>query len=77
MSTYKLILSEIEESCGVTLEAVAELLPKVLVRDNKVYLPSGGSPALDGATARCALAEQVRFVGISKHTGYTIYEREI
>lgn len=65
MNTYKLELTEIEEYCGVTLEEVAEVLPKVLVRNDQVFLPEHVGPALAGAVARCALAGPVEFVGIN------------
>lgn len=38
MSAYKLELSEIEKACGVTLEAVAEELPRCLMRNELVFM---------------------------------------
>lgn len=72
MNTYKLELTEIEVVCGVTLDAVEELLPKVLVRGYKVVLPSDASPALAGATARCALAAPAEYVGM--FNGCPVYQ---
>lgn len=51
-------LTEIELACGVTLERVAELLPKVLIRDaigyGRVVVTPDVGPALAGALARTA-----------------------
>lgn len=57
MNAYKLELTEIEVACGVTLEQVQEVLPMVYVTtDRLVIFPSGYSPALCGAVARCVFA---------------------
>lgn len=62
MSTYKLELTETELACGVTLEAVAEILPKVLVREDYVMLPaSTKGPALAGAVARAAFGAPAQY----------------
>lgn len=74
MHTYTLELTPIEIACGVTLEQVADLMPKILLRDGRAYLPENTPPALCGAVARCAFGGPAQFVGISKATGYPIYE---
>ncbi|QIG58181.1 hypothetical protein SEA_SKOG_29 [Gordonia phage Skog] len=76
MSHYTHTLTEIEQACGVTLDEVAQTLPKVLVRDGLVHLPQNTPPALAGSVARAALAGPVEFVGIGKNTGYPIYQRQ-
>lgn len=73
MSAYKLELSELETLCGVTLEMVAEVMPRIMVRKGRVYLPTGIPPVLCGAVARCALAGEPKFVCISK-LGYPVYK---
>ncbi|AXH49817.1 hypothetical protein KNU02_gp92 [Gordonia phage Pleakley] len=69
-STYTLELTDIERACGVTLDQVADVLPKVALRENwqerAVWVPdthNGKSvgPALAGAVARAALAGPVEF----------------
>lgn len=65
MNIYTLELTQVEKYCGVTLEDVAEVLLKVMVRNNHVFLPEHVGPALAGAVARCALAGPVEFVGIN------------
>lgn len=65
MNNYTLELSEIEIACGVTLEQVQVLLPKVLMRNGAVYIPANTGAALAGATARCALAGPVDFQGVN------------
>ena len=76
MSVYTMELSEIERACGVTLEAVAEHLPRVYVFGcDSVAVPAGLSPALAGAVARCALAGPVEFVTINRSTGFPVYRR--
>lgn len=67
MSVYKLELTEIEVACGVTLEQVQEVLPKVLVRRGELaIMPDGISPALGGAVARCVFAGAgIKFMGLN------------
>lgn len=77
MSYYTHKLTPTEEACGVTMEKVADLLPKVLVRDGNVYLPADTPPALASSVARCALGAPATFVGISRATGYPIYAAEV
>ena len=76
MKTYTLVLTEVEKACGVTLEQVAELLPKVLVRQGKVIFPTYVGPALAGATARCALAHPAEYVGLNS-LGHPVYVAEV
>lgn len=61
-------LTETEIAAGVTLEQVADLLPKVLIRSDgsKIVLPADTSPALAGSTARCAFAGPVDFAGFNQ-----------
>ena len=75
MKNYTLELSEIEVACGVTLEQVQELLPKVLVRNGVVIFPKDTGPALAGATARCALARPAVFAGLNS-LGMPVYRAE-
>lgn len=72
MRHYVHELTPTEEACGVTLEQVADLLPKVLVRNGKVYLPTNTPPALAGSVARCALGQPARYVGTAS-IDYPIY----
>ena len=74
---YKLELTEIEIACGVTLEQVQDVLPKVLVRNNVgVIFPETVSPALAGAVARCALAGAAEYSGHNQF-GQAIYRQSI
>ena len=75
MSTYTLELTEIEISCGVTLEAVAVELPLGrLVRDGDGFMVSKSAPpALAGATARAALTAPVEFSHLA--LGCPVYVR--
>lgn len=72
MREYKLELTEIEVACGVTLEQVAEVLPKVLMRNNACIIPGDVGPALAGAVARCAFAEPAEFLAMNG-LGQSIY----
>lgn len=62
-------LTDTEITCGVTLDQVAEILPKTLVRgtgeDAFVVLPDDDSisPALATSVARCALSTPAGYVG--------------
>ena len=58
MAHYTLELTEIELACGVTLEQVADVLPRVLVRDSRLFLPANTPPALGKAVARCVFADK-------------------
>lgn len=77
MSVYKLELTEIEVACGVTLEQVQEVLPKVLVRRGELaIMPDGLSPALCGAVARCVFAGAgIKFQGLNMF-GQPVYTLE-
>lgn len=75
MKNYTLELTEIEIACGVTLEQVQELLPKVLVRGGRVIFPALTGPALASATARAALASPVEFAGLNS-LGMPVYRAE-
>lgn len=74
MTTYTVELTEIEQACGVTLEQVAEHLPRVAVRGDRVFMPPELSPALAGAVARAALAGPTEFVKINT-LGLLVHER--
>ncbi|MET4703055.1 hypothetical protein [Frigoribacterium sp. UYMn621] len=75
MSTYIHTLTALETACGVTLEQVAEILPKVLVmKDGAVMLPHGIGPALASSVARCALGSPALYVGCNT-PGYPIYRK--
>ena len=66
MANYTLVLTEIELACGVTLEQVADVMPRVLVRDDRLFLPANTSPALGKAVARCVFADKPHtFTGLS------------
>lgn len=71
------VLTKTEISAGVTLEQVADLLPKALIRSDgpMVILPAGTSPALASSTARCALAGPVEFAGFNQ-LAQPVYRRE-
>ena len=73
MNVYTLELTFIEEKCGVTLEQVAELLPKCTVRNGLAIIPADCSPALTQATARCALAGEVEFMHLANSGNWAIY----
>lgn len=77
MHEYKHYLTDLEFACGVTLEQVAEVMPKVLLFDgDKVMIPRGTSPALATSVARCALAcDSVDFVALSLAGEMPIYKR--
>ena len=74
MTTYTVELTEIERACGVTLDQVAEHLPRVAVRGDRVFMPPELSPALAGAVARAALGGPVEFIRINT-LGLLMYER--
>lgn len=66
---YSHELSPIEIACNVTLEQVAELLPKVLLIESgtKVVFPVNTGAALASSTARCAFAgEAADFAGLNQ-----------
>lgn len=66
MATYTHQLTEIEMMCGVTIEEVAEELPRGVFRDNgETFVVAGDlGPALAGSVARCAFAgAEVDYIG--------------
>lgn len=65
-------LTETEVACGVTLDQVADLLPKVLLRNDQVILPADTPPALAASVARCALGEKAVYTG-SNLLGHLVY----
>lgn len=69
-------LTDTEIACGVTLDQVAELLPKVLVRNNRVIVPEDAPPALATAVARCAFGEPAVYTGHNQ-LGQPVYRREV
>lgn len=73
--TYTLVLTESEIACGITLEAVAEVLPLGAMIGEKFYVPLGTSPALGTAAARAAFAAPARFSHISPGVGFPAYVR--
>ena len=75
MTTYKHTLTEIEIACGVTLEQVQDLLPKVLVRNGRVVFLEDTPPALASSVARCAFAAPAMFAGLNS-LGMAVYKQE-
>lgn len=69
-------LTDIEIACGVTLEQVADLLPKVLVRDGRAIVPKDTPPALSASVARCALGEKAVYTGHNQ-LGQPVYRRQL
>lgn len=70
-------LSPIEIECGITLEQVAELLPKALLIESgtKIVFPVNTGAALASSTARCAFAgETADFAGLNQLT-QPVYRR--
>lgn len=67
MNSYTLHLTELEESRGITLDRVAELMPKVITFDAEMsaVIPGGTGRTLAGAVARCALATPAVFTGMN------------
>jgi len=78
MNSFTLTLTPTEEACGVTLDKVAELLPKCAFFDNgKLFmLPKGTAPALAGAVARAAFAAPAEFSHLT-HDGSPLYRRAV
>lgn len=77
MAHITLELTEAEAACGVTLDAVADVLPRCAVFADAVWTPVVG-PALAKAAARCALGADVEFVkldGVAGKSGIAVYER--
>lgn len=79
MAEYITQLTPTEEACGVTLDAVAELLPKGAFFSNGELwaMPANTPPALAGAVARTAFGGPAEFSHISspRATGYVMYRR--
>lgn len=75
-NNYTLELTDIEVACGVTLEAVAEVLPKGAFFDSgsTFAIPANTPPAVAGAVARCAFGGPITFTHISRATGYLCYQ---
>lgn len=69
-------LTPTEMACGVSLEQVAGLLPKVLLFDGgtAVALPESTPPALASSTARCALKQPAVFAGFNQ-LGHPVYRK--
>lgn len=80
--TYVHTLTATEEACGVTLAAVARVLPQCLLIDGgaAVVLPDGIGPALAGSVARVALSDAVAAVPVTfagfNPLGLPVYRRE-
>jgi hypothetical protein len=79
--TYVHTLTPTEEACGVTLAAVARVLPQCLLIDGgaAVVLPVNTPPALAGSVARVALSDGATAVPVTfSHLaqGYPVYRRE-
>lgn len=77
MADYTTELSPTEIACGVTLEQVAELLPKGAFFSNGELwaMPRGTAPALAGAVARTAFGGPAEFSHINRTTGFLMYRR--
>lgn len=73
MATYTLTLTPTEEACGVTLEKVAEVLPRCAFFGELFAVPKLTPPALAGALARTAFSGPAEFSHISRATGYPMY----
>lgn len=73
--TIKHELTKTEIACGVTLDQVADLLPKALIRNDRVILPADTSAALATSVARCALGRPVDYAGRNQ-LGQPIYRAE-
>lgn len=69
-------LTEIEITCGITLDQVADTLPKALVRNNSVVLPEDTPPALAASVARAALGEKAAYAGHNE-LNLPVYRREM
>lgn len=67
-------LTEIEIAAGVTLDQVAQVLPKALLRDERVILPADTAPALAGSVARCVFGEPAEYAGHNQ-LGLPVYRR--
>lgn len=67
-------LTDTEVACGVTLEQVAELRPKVLMKGERVVLPQNTPPALATSVARCALGAPAEYAGHNQ-LGLPVYRR--
>lgn len=70
--TYVHVLTEIEIACGVTLEQVYDLRPRVLVREDRVFVPAETPPALASSTARMAFGGPAKFAGLNQ-LGMLVY----
>lgn len=66
MTVYTHTLTPVEEACGVTLEQVAEALPRgaFIVGGSKFVTPDL-PPALAGSVARAAFGGPVEFAGLN------------
>lgn len=78
MSVYKFEPTEIEVACGVTAEAVADMLTKVAVRSGpsgylRVILPILTPPSLCGAVTRAALGHDRYEFGGLNYLGMPVY----
>lgn len=73
MAGYVHALTPLEVACGVTLEQVAHILPKVRLQNDgrAVLLPKDLGPALAASVARCALAGPAEFEYLNN--GYPVY----
>ena len=73
---YQHTLTEIETACGVTLDAVARELPRVLIRDYGATIVIDGSlsPALSASVARAAFAGTPHdYAGCNRDLNLSIY----
>lgn len=76
MTTVNHELTEIEIAAGVTLDQVADMMTKGLMRNNRVILPADVSPALGMSVARCMFGEPAVYTGHNE-LGLPVYRREI
>lgn len=77
MNIYTHTLTDIEIACGVTLEQVQQVLPRVLLRDGgaRVVMPIHTPPALASSVARCAFSgAEAEFAGTNA-LGNPVYRR--
>lgn len=75
MTRIKHELTDTEIACGITLEQVAEVLPKTLVQPDRAILPAGTAPALASSVARCVFGEPAVYAG-HNDLGLPVYQRQ-
>ena len=69
-------LTELEITCGVTVDNIIELSKKTLVTDNKVVFPADVSPAEASAFLRSIGRENHVYSGRESVTRFVVYREE-